>query len=475
MSTINIVGLGPGDPELITRKAWALLTGAPEVRVRTLHHPAVPVLARHTQIKSYDYLYEQHHDFDSVYAAIAGDIVARAERGQDVVYAVPGDPGVAEATTQAIRRLASDRSISCAVHPGVSFIEPTFAALGEDPIRGVEFVDATTLAHAHHPPGSPQHGLLVAQLYSRYLASDVKLTLMNAYPDEHPVTLVSGAGTPDLRLKTLPLYELDRHDVFGDMTTLWVPPLARPGGYDALQEVIAHLRAPDGCPWDREQTHESLRPYLLEETYEVLEALDRDDAAALAEELGDLLIQVALHVQIATEEGAFKLPDVIGHVVEKLIRRHPHVFADVQVADAEEVTRNWEAIKEQERQQARTEGETTRATLLDGIPRALPALALAQSYVERLHRVGYPLPAAHPLDERELGQRLLALVEEAQAAGLNAEAALRQTCAALRRRLRAVEAAAPEASLLDLERSRQRELWLAHPLWSDSPSAQPDS
>ena len=339
--------------------------------------------------------------------------------------------------------------------PGVSFLEPAFAALAVDPIDGVHILDACTLAESHHPPVDPQNGVIVAQLHSRRLAGDVKLTLMNAYPDDHPVTLVSSASAPRQRLRTMPLYELDRHDDFDDMTTLWAPPLPHPGGYNALQEVIAHLRAPDGCPWDREQTHESLRPYVLEETYEVLDAIDAGDTTALAEELGDLLIQAAIHVQIATEEGEFKLDDVIHHVVNKLIRRHPHVFGDVAVNGVSDVTRNWETIKQAERK------ATPHKTLLDGIPTALPALALAQSYVERLARVGYPLPEASTLNEAELGAALLVLVEQAQAGGLDAESGLRCVCSGLRARLQHIEThlAAENRSLVDLSPAQQAALW----------------
>ena len=456
---IHIIGLGPGDPELITRKAWSLITSAPEIWVRTRQHPAVAEVARHTHVHSYDALYEQHEDFDAVYAAIATDAVARGQRG-DVIYAVPGDPTVAERTPELIRRQAEIVGVPVTIHPAVSFLEPTFAALGEDPIRGVQVVDAQTLAQEYHPRGSQGMGLLVPQLYSRLLAGDVKLTLMNAYPDDHPVTLISGAGSPDLRLRQMPLYELDRSDELDDLTTLWAPPLPHAATYADLQEIIAHLRAPDGCPWDRKQTHQSLRPYLLEETYEVLDALDAEDSEALKEELGDLLIQVALHVQIATEEGEFKLPDVIRHVVEKLIRRHPHVFGDVSVQNAEDVARNWEAIKQEERKR---NGEAEKKkTLLDGIPAALPALSKAQTYVSRLSRVGYPLPPPEPLTEEELGRRLLSLTELAEVSGLDAEAALRTATARLRDALLALEqqAAEQERDFLSLDDEEKRALWL---------------
>lgn len=456
---ITIAGLGPGDPELITRRAWKTLTAAPEIWVRTRQHPAVPALAEHTQVHSYDHLYEQHHDFAEVYAAIAADVIARAIHGP-VIYAVPGDPTVAEATTIAIRALAAERRIPCTIESAVSFLEPSFAAVEADPILGIQVLDAIALAEAHHPPGSPQQGLLVAQLYSRFLAGEVKLTLLNAYPHHHPVALIAGAGSAAVRVRHMQLYELDRQDGFDDMTTLWVPPLPRAGGYNALQEIVAHLRAPYGCPWDREQTHESLRPYLLEEAYEVLEALDGGDPQELCEELGDLLLQVALHVQIATEEGTFMLADVIEHIVSKLIRRHPHVFTDLDVADVAEVTRNWESIKQAERRQ-NGQADAPKKSLLDGLPRALPALTLAQGYIERLTRVGYPLAAYAPLSEPELGGELLQLVERAQAAGLNAETAMRQMCAALRLRLQKVEAEVEKcgASLLDLEPEQQKVLW----------------
>lgn len=458
---ITIVGLGPGDPELITRRSWRLLSTAPLVYVRTRQHPAVAAVAEHTPVHSYDAFYEQHADFAAVYAAIAADIVARAAH-EDILYAVPGDPAVAEATPGLIRSLAAEAGIAVHIEPGVSFLEPSFAALGVDPIAGVQIVDATQLAQQYHPLGATEQGAMVVQLYSRLLAGDVKLTLLNAYPAAHPVTLISGAGTEAMRMHTMPLYALDRHDHFDDLTSLWVPALPQASSYNALQELIAHLRAPSGCPWDREQTHESLRPYLLEETYEVLDALDRGDSAALAEELGDLLIQVALHVQIASEENEFQLHDVISHVVAKLIRRHPHVFGDTEVKDAADVARNWESIKEGERKEAaESNGEAGAKDLLDGMPTALPALALAQGYVSRLSRVGYPLPAKTTLGEHELAQGLLQWVAAAQANGLDAESSLRHACQTLRRQTRRLiaELADEGRQLTDLTPDEQRARW----------------
>jgi tetrapyrrole methylase family protein/MazG family protein len=172
-------------------------------------------------------------------------------------------------------------------------------------------VDAFELANAHVPPFPPGVPAIIAQIHSAAMASEVKLTLAAVYPDEHPVHLVHGAGTPGQQVEELELFEIDRSPHLGLLSALYVPPLDRATSFEAFQEIIAHLRAPDGCPWDREQTHQSLRPHLLEETYEVLAALDEDDTRALQEELGDLLLQIIMHAQIASEYGEFNMGDVL--------------------------------------------------------------------------------------------------------------------------------------------------------------------
>ncbi|HSE10803.1 MAG TPA: MazG family protein [Nocardioidaceae bacterium] len=191
-----------------------------------------------------------------------------------------------------------------------------------------------------------------------------------------------------------------------------------------LVTVMDRLRT--SCPWDREQTHESLVRYLLEEAYETLEAIEAGDYSHLREELGDLLLQVYFHARIASEDpdDPFTIDDVAGGIVDKLVHRHPHVFADVDVADAAEVERNWEALKA---------AEKGRGSVLDGIPQALPALSLAEKTLGRAERVGVEPPPAD-----SLGDRLLALVVEARANGLDAEQELR---AAVRRLADAVRAA----------------------------------
>jgi tetrapyrrole methylase family protein/MazG family protein len=222
----------------------------------------------------------------------------------------------------------------------------------------------------------------------------------------------------------VPLFELDRSADFDHLTTLYLPPAGPYGAFSRLQEIVAHLRAPDGCPWDREQTLQTLRQDTLEELFELLEALDLDDDAKIREELGDAALSVAMLAQIAAEEERFRWPQVMAQVCEKLIRRHPHVFGDQQVSSVEEVLANWDAIKAAEKA-GEGQGETPRNGLLDSVPRALPALALANKYQSRLSRAGI----APDLSEADgFGRALWELVAQARAAGVDAEIALRETC-----------------------------------------------
>ncbi len=442
---ITILGLGPGDPGLLTREAWALLEAAEEVYLRTARHPTVEGLPQGLRLHSFDDLYETAATFDEAYEAIARRVLDLGQRPQGVLYAVPGHPWVGEATTRRIVALAREARVPVRIVEGLSFLEPTFSALALDPLEGVQVVDALDLARQHHPQVVLERPLLVGQLYSRMVASDVKLTLMACYPDEHPVAVVRAMGTPQATVRQIPLYELDRQPDLDHLTSLLVPPLEGPGSVLALQEVVAHLRAPEGCPWDREQTHASLRPEILEETYEVLQAIDEEDTGKLREELGDLLLEVCLQMQIAADEGEFRPPEVVAGVVQKLVRRHPHVFGEVQVSGSGEVIRNWEETKRRER------GDRGFADMLNGVPKALPALAQCQSYQKRAARVGPALPSAEealawlarevtqvPSDTPDgragyLARLLFGAVALAQAWGLDAESLLREANASFRR------------------------------------------
>ncbi len=474
---ITLLGLGPGDPTLLTCRARDWLGVIDKLYLRTKHHPTVAHLPPHLDLVSFDDLYEGADSFETVYAAIVEEILILGKY-TSVTYAVPGHPFVAEATCPEIAKRAEAAGIPVQVIDGLSFLEPTFRALGLDPFPNLVLVDAIEVMQRQTPGFPPSSPALVAQIYDRDVAAEVKLTLMSAYPDEHPVRLVHAAGTGDEVVEDLPLYGMDKSPHLGLLSSLFVPPLSAQASFEAFQEVIARLRAPDGCPWDREQTHLSLRPFLLEEAYEALDALDRGDMGDLAEELGDLLLQIVLHAQVASENGDFNIHHVIEGIASKLIRRHPHVFSEVDVAGVAGVIRNWETIKAEERQ---AHGVPEKNGLLDGVPTALPALSQAEQIIERVGRVGFPqlaslgkpgaireMLAAFEVDEdadkmKTLGELLLGVTGMAHQAGIDAKSALREALTRFRKRFGAMEAQAliSGQALMDMSAEEMKRLWQA--------------
>ena len=322
MPGITIIGLGPGNPVHLTREAWDLLSTAGEVWLRTHQHPTVASLPETVRLHSFDDLYENGESFEEVYQAIVQKVLELGRRPQGVIYAVPGHPFVAEATGPEITRLAQEEGLDALILEGLSFLEPVFTALKLDPYPKLTLFDAIELGRANIPHFAPDAPVLVAQVYSRLVASEVKLTMTSVYPDEHPVKLVHAVGTADEFVEELKLFEIDRSEHIGLLSCLFVPPLGEGTSFESFQEIVARLRAPDGCPWDKEQTHESLRTHLLEETYETLSAIDNGDKLAMEEEFGDLLLQIVLHAQIGSETGDFTINSLIKRIYDKIVRRH---------------------------------------------------------------------------------------------------------------------------------------------------------
>ncbi len=474
---ITLLGLGPGDPAQLTRQAWDWLQQIDEIYVRTRLHPVVAELPEHLTVRSFDEVYEREERFEDVYQQIVDTILDLGQRPQGVTYAVPGHPTVAEATGPEILRRASQQRIPVQVISGMSFLEPVFSALEIDPFPRLVLLDALGLGQYHTPNFPPDHPALITQIYNPMSASAVKLTLNAVFPDEHRVRLVHAAGTRMQVVEDLALYEIDRSKHIGLMTALYVPPLGAGTSLESFQEVIARLRAPDGCPWDREQTHQSLRKYLLEEAYEAIEALDAQDAAALREELGDLLLQIVLHAQIASEEGEFSMAEILQEINRKIIHRHPHVFGDVGVAGVDGVLRNWQKLKEEERA---ANGEIGVRGILEGVPAALPALSQAQEIQSRAARVGFDWAevdpviakvyeeleevksAADPVErEKELGDLLFAIVNLARWYKADAESALRATNRRFRQRFAYIEQRARELKreLTSMTLAEMDQLW----------------
>lgn len=429
---LTIVGLGPGDPSLRTIAAQRALDAANKIILRTAIHPGLADLLDDPRVTTCDDLYASGKSFDLVYGAIVERIV-RAASEEDVVYAVPGHPLCGESTVPAIINRIRGGEIEIQVIAGISVIESVSTILGLDVLKwAVQVHDALSLAAAVEAEPyasaaidlSPTRSCLILQVYSAAIASSVKLALSRLYPEDHRVAIVTGAERgPSASVSWCPLHEIDHFPV-AHLTSLWVPPLDPLGAFRSfatLQRIIARLRGPDGCPWDREQTHESLRAALIEESYEVLDAIDGGDPDALAEELGDLLFQPIMHAQIAEEAGHFTFEDVVEHATRKLIRRHPHVFGDATAKTASDVITTWEAIKAEERQQKGVPAEEAPPHLLDRLPRSMPALARVAQVISQSHD-----PAARPnqASRVRLSEDLFHAVAAITRAGLDPEVEL---------------------------------------------------
>jgi len=376
---ITIVGLGPGSIDDLSLKAWRTIEKTRTLYLRTKRHSCVAEFPNHLKCISFDDLSD---DPDT----IANEIIKVAMSPRDVVYAVPGDPLVGEATVTRLLKLASDDNIDVEIVNGISFIEPMLSTIGVSALDGLQIFDALAIAPVYHPPINPEFPALVAHVNHQEIASNVKQTLMNQYPDNFAVKLIHMTGVSAVQVEDLPLHEIAGSTQFSTMTALYLPALGELTSFESFQNIIAQLRSPEGCPWDIKQTHQSLRQFLIEEAYEVLETIDDNDPDSLVGELGDLLLQIVLHTQIAIDDGEFYMSDILREVNEKMIRRHPHVWGDVDVnGDPNQVTANWDDIKKAEK------GDTadTWESILDGVPKGAPALFVSHKYQHKAAKIGF--------------------------------------------------------------------------------------
>ena len=447
---LTVCGLGPGGPGQLTRQTEAALAAADVRYLRTERHPSADQVV---DAVTFDHLYEQLPSFSGVYAGIVEVLVHAAGDGLEVVYAVPGSPLVLE---ESVRRLRQDDRIEVEVIPALSFLDAVWARLAVDPVDdGVRLIDG----HQFSTQAAGERGpLLVAHVHAPWVLSDIKLAI-DAGPEQRAVVL-QRLGTDQENVFEVAWPDLDRVVEPDHLTSIFLPEVSVPVAFELSRTVALIHRLRQDCPWDREQDHQSLRKYLLEETYELLDAIDKlpaaDDSSSedrsprdegspyadLEEELGDVWFQVLFHAELATEAGQFTIADVARTLHEKLVSRHPHVFGEVVVDSMAEIVSNWEQIKQTEKQ---------RQSAMDGIPESLPALSLAEQVLQRGRRVaasvdfGGQVPAGNQLlgpdySEATLGLHLLALVDAAGAKGLDAEGALRRAVHSARDRFRAGEA-----------------------------------
>ncbi|MGH1492000.1 MAG: MazG nucleotide pyrophosphohydrolase domain-containing protein [Acidimicrobiales bacterium] len=483
MSTITICGLGPGGTGRVTEETATLLAGSDRIFLRTARHPGVEELTGTTS--SFDYCYEQASSFEEVYRTISAEVLKAAAEHGHVVYAVPGSPLVLE---RSVRHLRAAAGVDIKLLPAVSFLDEVWARLQIDPVDdGVRMVDGLRFA----VDAADQRGpLLVAHAHADWVLSDIKLAI-DAGPEQKVIVLQS-LGTDDERVFEVEWPDLDRAVEADHLTTLYIPELAAPAGYELARSVEMMRRLRSDCPWDQKQTHRSLRKYLIEEAYEVIDAIDdlqhassqdsngegsaggdsveggpvqSPDASAytdLEEELGDLWFQILFHAELASEAGQFTIAEVAQGLTDKMIRRHPHVYAnkpstddasiDGSAADGPAVdgsavdgatVASWEQLKKDEK---------GRGSVLDGIPRSLPALSLAEKTLKKADGIGAkadlgPLQTQladlasqdDDLTPSQLGALLLAIVEIGRERGIESEQALRETVDRAAQRLRTAE------------------------------------
>ena len=446
---ITVVGLGPGNPSRVTTETLDAIASTNNRYLRTAKHPSAHLVPHAT---SFDHHYESGTSFEDVYDAIVNDLVAAAHEHSQILYAVPGSPLVLEKTVSLLRERTD---VELTVLPAVSFLDDVWRALSLDPIdHAVRLIDGHTFSTG---AADDSGALLVAHTHANWVLSDIKLAGEDVDPHT-PVILLHHLGLPEEQVIHTTWSEMDRTIEADHLTSLFIPELKEPIGRElvAFHEFARVLR--EQCPWDKEQTHQSLVRYLIEETYEVVDALmqlDPDDPStdeALIEELGDLLYQIEFHATIAEQEGRFTMTDVARNVREKLTRRHPHIFGHVVANSSGEVVTNWEEIKKAEKPE--------RTGPFDGVVEAAPGLTYAQKVQSKARRVGFDWPSIDgPLEKvheeslevqraivagvpddtfAEVGDLLFAVVNVARHLDIDAESALRAATQKFRQRVEAV-------------------------------------
>ena len=344
---LHIVGLGPGSVDSLTLGVVDLIKDK-RLFLRTDKHPTVKYLKEiEKEYTSYDEIYENKETFEQVYEEIKKEVVKNYKKYGEVVYAVPGNPMVAEKTVSLLIDYFKRNKLPYKVYSAVSFIDVILEELEIDPIGGLLIIDALNIENEHP---SFSKNIIITQVYSRRVASNLKISLGKYYDDEDEIFLVSNAGTKDSSIKKIKLYELDRQDGIDHLTSVFIPKTQSNYGFYDFMDIIEKLRDKDsGCPWDIKQTHETLKKNLIEESYEVIDAIDKKDYIAVEEELGDVLLQIALHSTIASEGGDFNIHGIIKTVADKMIYRHPHVFKKANNLSEKEVEDQWSKLKEKEK------------------------------------------------------------------------------------------------------------------------------
>ncbi|MDL2224626.1 nucleoside triphosphate pyrophosphohydrolase [Eubacteriales bacterium OttesenSCG-928-M02] len=393
---LTIIGLGMGEDALSPAAETAIINSEYSYVQTASYGVCTRAMGASPAGEYLDSYYEQAQNFDDLNRQLVAAVLERAT-GQDICFCVLGDGIGDNAVAAELWKRTVEEGIAGEILPGRSIPNTALNLCG---VSGLEGYRVQEMPSGPLETGQP---LVLPQIGERMRASETKIWLMEYYPDDHVIYVVD----PVLEEAPcrVPLWELDRLPAYTSFTTAVLPALSFEKKQRYTMADFLHicrvLRSPEGCPWDREQTHESLKPNLLEEAYEVLGAIDEVDPDHLCEELGDVLLQLALHATIAEEHGEFGFLDVSTGIGQKMVRRHPHVFGDITVADTAEVLDNWEEIKRQER------GQESIASVMKDAGKGLPPLKMAEELQKKARGFGFDWKDPHPAMEKikeELGE-----------------------------------------------------------------------
>ncbi len=474
---LKIIGLGPGDPKALTIGVLDELKTNKNIYFRTEKHPTVEFLKeQEVKFKTYDHAYEMFDSFDKVYEYIAEDIIKNLKTGKEIIYGVPGHPLVAERSVLNVIELCKGNNIEYRLYPAVSFIDAIMEGLKIDPIEGVKIIDAFDI---NNQIMDKRIGCIITQVYNKFIASEVKIKLLEGYNEDTEIFFIRAAGIEGLEsIRKIPLYELDWQDDIDYLTSIYIPKdLNNKKDFYDFVDLVDTLRGKDGCPWDREQTHESIGKNIIEESFEVLDAIEKQDDNSLIEELGDVLLQIVFHSSIGKEDGYFDINDIIQGIYNKMVYRHPHVFKDDKAKTSEDVLDNWDNLKQKEK------GISTLTEEMNTIANALPALIIASKVQNKARKVGFDFDNVSDIMKKieeelnevrdvyksqnkvriedEIGDLLFSCVNLARFLETDSEVALRKTIEKFIKRFSYIEKKTlnENKSLKDLDLEQMNILW----------------
>ncbi|MBS4534685.1 nucleoside triphosphate pyrophosphohydrolase [Clostridium sp. D2Q-14] len=442
MIKINIIGLGFGDIEKITLhsietiKKW-------KVFLRTDKSPIIDYFKdNNIDYESYDNIYETLDTFDEVYNYIVEDLVKKANENNIINYCVPGSPTLSDKVTEILLDNKEKLGIDIEVLDNFGLLEGVYNSLDKTMKKSVKVIDALDIKSIDIDINSD---LIITQVHDKIIASEVKIFLEEVYADEYNIKVINDLYDRE-KNKSILLYKLDRIEDYNHMTIIYIPAVKGEENIynmNNLIDIMEILRSKDGCLWDNEQTHKSLREYVIEEAYEVVDAIDNDDMILLEEELGDILLQVVFHSQIAREEGYFNIWDVITSISKKLIYRHPHVFKHDRAENIKQANENWDSMK------AKSKDYLSYTESMIDTSKGLPSLMKSYKVQKKASKVGFDwdnkedaykkvVEEIHELEEaveknnfneveEEFGDLLFALVNYGRFLDINPETALNKT------------------------------------------------